>query len=215
MLPVKLDSNHELKVLCLGAHCDDIEIGCGGTLLRLAEEYSSIKIKWVVFTSTPQRESEARRSAEQFLQRVSRKEIDVKDFDDCVLPFQGERVKLLFERMKDFQPDIIFTHCLHDRHQDHRFICELTWNTFRNHLIFEYEIPKYEGDLEQPNFFVVLDPELAKRKSEMIVNYFPSQNNKQWFDQETFLALMRLRGIECASTTKYAEAFYVKKLVWQ
>src|SRR5690349_11465680 len=128
MLPVKLNSQEELKILCLGAHCDDIEIGCGGTLLRLAEEYPSIKIKWIVFTSTPKREQEARRSAEQFLKRINRKEIEIKDFNDGFLPQEGERVKLFFERLKDFKPDIIFTHCRHDRHQDHRFICELTWN---------------------------------------------------------------------------------------
>jgi LmbE family N-acetylglucosaminyl deacetylase len=215
MLPVTLpDSGKELKVLCLGAHCDDIEIGCGGTLLKMKEEFPLLNIKWVVFTSTSERETEAHRSADFFLTKINSKEVVVKDFKDGFLPFQAEQVKMFFEELKAFQPDVIFTHYRHDLHQDHRIICELTWNTFRNHLILEYEIPKYDGDLGHPNFFVLLTQDQANEKAEAIMSFFGSQKNKQWFDQEAFLSLMRIRGLECASKTRYAEGFYVRKLVW-
>ena len=202
-----------LKILCLGAHCDDIEIGCGGTLMQLAKEHEIQHLKWIVFTSSDERSAEGRKSAEYFAQKCKEKEIIIKKFKDGFLPYEGEQVKNLFEELKPFNPDLIFTHCRHDLHQDHRTVCELTWNTFRNHLILEYEIPKYEGDLGSPNWFVKIDEDTAEKKVGIIIDCFQSQAGKQWFDKETFFALMRIRGIESASSTKYAEGFYVRKLV--
>jgi LmbE family N-acetylglucosaminyl deacetylase len=212
MLPLKLRNRAVgLKILCLGAHCDDIEIGCGGTLLKLLDSNPTAEIKWVVFTSSPERLLEAERSAEQILHRLKQKDIAVMGFKDGFLPYDSMEMKKYFEQLKDFQPDIIFTHYRHDRHQDHRAVSDLTWNTFRNHLILEYEIPKYDGDLRDPNFFVLLEDELAKNKVQHILDHFPSQASKHWFDGETFYSLMRIRGMECGSANKYAEAFYVRK----
>jgi len=202
-----------LKILCLGAHCDDIEIGCGGTLLRLTNEYTIQNLKWLVFTSNKERSAEAMLSAEHFVQQCKEKEIIIKNFKDGHLPFEAEQIKNFIEGFKSFDPDIIFTHYRHDLHQDHRTICELTWNTFRNHLIFEYEIPKYDGDLGSPNWFVTIGTEVAQKKVQTITSCFQSQVGKQWFDNETFFSLMRIRGVEAASPTKYAEGFYVRKAV--
>jgi len=202
-----------LKILCLGAHCDDIEIGCGGTVLRFVEEYGVQHLKWIVFTSSEERATEAYKSAEFFTKECKEKEIIVKKFKDGFLPYEASQLKNLFEEIKPFNPDIIFTHYRHDLHQDHRTVCELTWNTFRNHLIFEYEIPKYDGDLGNPNCFVTLSEEVTREKVNVITNCFLSQVGKQWFDKETFCSLMRLRGVESASPTKYAEGFYVRKSV--
>lgn len=204
-----------LKILCLGAHCDDIEIGCGGAILRLIKEREIQQLYWVVFTSSEERSVEAKMSAEQFLQGCMNKEIMIKKFKDAFLPYEAPLVKELFEELKPFDPDVIFTHCQHDRHQDHRIICELTWNTFRNHLILEYEIPKYEGDLGHPNCFVALEEQVARKKVDVILNSFQSQTRKQWFDRDTFFALMRIRGIESGSQAKYAEGFHVRKAVMQ
>jgi LmbE family N-acetylglucosaminyl deacetylase len=214
MLSVNFADRQEgLNVLCLGAHCDDIEIGCGGTVLRLANENKVRHLKWVVFTSSAEREAEARTSAEYFTRGCNKKEIIIETFKDGFLPYHAEKVKNLFEQLKPFNPDIIFTHCRHDLHQDHRTICELTWNTFRNHLILEYEIPKYDGDLGSPNYFVTIEQEVAEKKVKVIMDCFNSQASKQWFDKETFFSLMRIRGIESASPTKYAEGFYARKLL--
>jgi LmbE family N-acetylglucosaminyl deacetylase len=215
---LNLDFNRSDKaayhLLCLGAHCDDIEIGCGGTLLKLIENQRVQSIKWVVFTSNPDRAKEARASAEEFLKDVPEKEIIVKNYRDGFLPQLASEVKEEFEAIKkSFSPDIIFTHYRQDLHQDHRLLADFTWNTFRNHLILEYEIPKYDGDLGNPNFFVHLDARQAKRKSDIMLACFESQASKHWFDEETFLALMRLRGMQSAATSKYAEAFYTRKLV--
>jgi LmbE family N-acetylglucosaminyl deacetylase len=201
-----------LKLLFLGAHCDDIEIGCGGTILRLMMEQKIKEIYWVVFTSNPERKKEALNSAFYFLSDFTSKRIEVKDLKDGFLPYQGVEVKNYFEEMKEFNPDVIFTHCRGDLHQDHRIINELTWNTFRNHLIMEYEIPKYDADLSHPNFFVPLDAGVVRKKIQGLQTCFTSQTNKQWFDEATFTALLRLRGLECASSTKFAEAFHVRKL---
>ncbi len=214
MLSVKLEGRAEgHRILYLGAHCDDIEIGCGGTIMRLSEEYTTQQVKWFVFTSTEKRAVEARTSAEYFLQKCKKKEIVIKNFKDGFLPYEGAAVKNSFEELKSFQPDIVFTHCRHDLHQDHRVVCELTWNTFRDHLIFEYEIPKYDGDLGSPNCFVPLEGNIVEKKVQAIVDYYGSQASKQWFDKETFLSIMRIRGLESASKTRYAEAFYVKKCI--
>jgi LmbE family N-acetylglucosaminyl deacetylase len=202
------------RILCLGSHCDDIEIGCGGTILRLLAEHSNATVFWVVLSSTETRAEEARRSAESFLQKAGGKEILIKEFKDGFLPYQGTEVKSFFEEMKQrVSPDLIFTHYRHDLHQDHRFTCELTWNTWRDHLILEYEIPKYDGDFGSPNFFVELEEALCRDKVRCVVDSFASQREKHWFSEEIFRAVLRLRGMECHSATGYAEAFYSRKLV--
>ena len=210
------DTNHSIsKVLCLGSHCDDIEIGCGGTILRLIENYPNIEFYWVVFSSNSQREPEAYQSANSFLKKAKAKTIVVKKFRDGFFPFIGIEIKEFFEQLKqDFTPDIVFTHYRHDLHQDHRLISELTWNSFRNHLILEYEIPKYDGDLGSPNFFVHLDEAICKNKTNYILDSFQSQKEKHWFTEETFLSILRLRGIESNAPGKYAEGFYCRKLVF-
>jgi LmbE family N-acetylglucosaminyl deacetylase len=201
-------------LLCLGAHCDDIEIGCGGTLLHLAEQYPTLRVQWVVLSSSTVREAEARRSAEGFLERVRDRTIVVKDFRNGFFPFVGAQIKEYFEQLKqEIDPDLILTHTRHDLHQDHRVVSDLTWNTFRNHFILEYEIPKYDGDMGTPNFFVPLSHETRRRKVATIVECFASQRDKQWFTEDTFNALMRLRGVEANSPSGYAEAFYCRKAV--
>jgi LmbE family N-acetylglucosaminyl deacetylase len=217
MLPVSLptDPALPLKVLCLGAHSDDIEIGCGGTILRLLEQYKSTEVHWVVFSSDRTRSDEARSSAEAFLRTAKGKQITVKDFKDGFFPYCGAEIKTLFEELKQrVSPDVIFTHYRNDLHQDHRIICELTWNTWRDHLILEYEVPKYDGDFGTPNFFVELNETLCRRKLQCIVESFQSQRDKHWFAEETFLSVLRLRGMECRASSKYAEAFYSRKMLF-
>ncbi|MBF2065169.1 MAG: PIG-L family deacetylase [Calothrix sp. C42_A2020_038] len=217
MIKLSLDKTDksEYKILCLGAHCDDIEIGCGGTLLHLIENYKKLVIYWVVFASNEQRASEATTSTNVFLKEVPEKKVIIKNFRDGFLPFHGIEVKECFEQLKqEFAPDIIFTHYRDDRHQDHRLISDLTWNTFRDHFILEYEILKYDGDLGIPNFFVHLDEALCRRKIQYILDAFQTQNNKQWFTEETFRSIMRIRGIESNAPSKYAEAFYCRKIVF-
>jgi LmbE family N-acetylglucosaminyl deacetylase len=202
------------NVLCLGAHADDIEIGCGGTLLKLTRDHDGLNIRWVVFSAKGSRAREARSSAKAFLADAARTKVVVKQFRDSFFPADAEGIKGYFEEIKAaFRPDLIFTHYREDRHQDHRILSDLVWNTFRSHLILEYEIPKYDGDLGIPNFFVRLDEELCRKKAAYLSRFFQTQTNKHWFSEDTFLALMRLRGIECASPTNYAEAFFCRKLV--
>jgi len=203
----------ELRVLCLGAHCDDIEIGCGGTLLKLAEEYKKIRVKWVVFSSNKIRKKEAKKSAALFLDQLENKLIEILDFKDGFFPASWSDIKNRFEEFKDFSPDIIFTHYRDDLHQDHRVINELTWNTFRDHLILEYEIVKYDGDLGNPNFFVPLTEKHFYKKKEILFECFKSQLDKQWFDNSLLEALPRIRGVQSASQTKFAEAYYTRKLI--
>jgi LmbE family N-acetylglucosaminyl deacetylase len=201
-------------VLCLGAHSDDIEIGCGGTILRLTQEYPDLKFYWVVFGASGRRVEEARASAEEFLAPVKEKRIFVEGFRDSFFPYQGADIKEYFEGLKrEIDPTLIFTHTRNDLHQDHREICQLTWNSYRNHLILEFEIPKYDGDLGSPNFFVHLDKEQTQQKAAAIMKHFRTQENKDWFTDETFLALMRIRGIESKAPKGYAEAFYGRKIV--
>ncbi len=203
------------RVLCLGAHADDIEIGCGGTMLRLAESLPNIEVLWVVFSTGKQRRREALESARHFLAKVSRKTVLVKTFRASFFPYEGKSIKEFFETLKKrCNPDVVFTHYRHDLHQDHRTICELTWNTFRDHFILEYEIPKYDGDLGTPNFFVHLDESLARTKTKLLLECFKTQRNKHWFTEDTFFGLLRLRGIESNAPEKYAEAFYCRKLVF-
>ena len=207
------------NVLCIGAHADDIEIGCGGTLLKLKESNPLLKVSWIVFASDETRRREAIESANQFLDSISETDIRVMEFPDRYFPSAWSEIKDCFSRLSssltgERAPDLILTHRLEDRHQDHRVLAELTWNAFRDHVILEYEIPKYEGDLGQPNVFVSLTPEVVKRKTDVIMNCFPSQRDRQWFDEETFRSLMRIRGLESNSPTKYAEGFYSRKLAF-
>lgn len=208
-------SGSAYRILCLGSHCDDIEIGCGGTILRLIQNYLNTEFYWVVFSSSPQREQEAYKSASIFLSDVKTKRIEVKKFRDGFLPYAGAEVKEVFEQLKqDFSPDIIFTHYRNDLHQDHRLVCDLTWNTFRNHFILEYEIPKYDGDLGNPNFYVHLNESTCQNKARYILENFQSQRGKSWFTEETFLSILRLRGIESNAPNNYAEGFYCRKITF-
>jgi LmbE family N-acetylglucosaminyl deacetylase len=216
MMHLKLDAGTDraLKILCLGSHSDDIEIGCGGSVLRLAEQFPGSTFHWVVFNATGVRESEARRAAELFVARGNLSGPFLKAFPDGFMPFSGAEIKKVFEDLKQtVSPDLIFTHNRKDAHQDHRLIAELTWNTFRDHLILEYEIPKYDGDLGQPGFFVPLSQETCQAKIRYLMEAFQSQRSKRWFQEETFSSLMRLRGMECNSASGYAEAFYCRKVV--
>jgi LmbE family N-acetylglucosaminyl deacetylase len=213
-LELALPRASALRLLCLGAHCDDIEIGCGGTVLKLLDAYKEVTVQWVVFSSDERRAEEARRSAEAFLRGVKSTRIIIRDFKNSFFPFIGSSIKEEFEQLKrQFVPDLNFTHYRNDLHQDHRVISELTWNTFRDHLILEYEIPKYDGDLGSPNTFVHLDGRLCEKKIMHILENFKSQSEKHWFEREVFLSLMRLRGVESASPGRYAEAFYSRKSV--
>jgi LmbE family N-acetylglucosaminyl deacetylase len=202
-----------LKVLCLGAHSDDIEIGCGGTMLALLEKYPQAEVRWVVFSGSGVRAEEARESARLFLGKAARKQVQVRNFRDSFFPAQWEAVKQSFEELKPFAPDVVFTHYRNDLHQDHRVICELTWNAFRDHLVLEYEIPKWDGDLGQPNFYVPLDKGVCDMKVAHLTSAFKSQASKHWFDEETFFSLLRIRGVEANAPQRYAEAFYARKVV--
>ena len=201
-----------LRVLALGCHADDIEIGCGGTLLALKAR-RDLAVRWVVFSTTGERRHEARASAEELLEGVTDPEIVLHDFRDGFLPYHGAAVKERFEDLKDFAPDLVFTHQRHDLHQDHRLLCELTWNTFRDHLVLEYEIPKFDGDLGSPNVFVPLSEEACRTKVEVLTRHFGTQLGKHWFTEDLFWGLMRLRGMECGSPSRFAEAFHGRKVV--
>ncbi len=212
MLNFIFSNTQPLSVLCLGAHCDDIEIGAGGTLLKLLSEYEVESISWIVFSSNSERKKEAERSAGSFLEGRVQKKIIVNSWRDGFLPSFRSEIKDYFEELKrSIQPDIIFTHYREDRHQDHRLVSDLTWNTWRDHFILEYEIPKYDGDLGTPNFFVPLSEEYIGKRSSILLNSFISQKSKHWFDDDTFRALPRLRGMESASL--FAEAFYARKIL--
>jgi len=201
------------RVLCLGAHADDLEIGCSGTLLTLLEQNRRVGVTWVVFSANGERAREALESARTLLAPVEDKEIIVEDFRDGFLAYQGARVKEVFESIRTrAAPDVIFTHHRHDLHQDHRLIADLTWQTFRDHLILEYEVPKYDGDLGTPNVFVPLPEPVYRRKIAHILASFPSQAGRRWFRADVFTALLRLRGLEVNAPSDHAEAFYVRKL---
>jgi LmbE family N-acetylglucosaminyl deacetylase len=202
------------QVLCLGAHCDDLEIGCGGTVLTLAGSPTPPAFTWVVFTSDPTREAEALRAAETLLAGTPSARIIIKKFRDGFLPYEGALVKEAFEELKGLvSPDLILTHYRDDLHQDHRLISELTWNTFRDHFILEYEVPKWDGDLGVPNLFMPLDEAVSRRKVETILTSFRSQHGKRWFSEDLFRSLLRLRGMECNAIGNHAEAFYCRKLL--
>ena len=203
-----------LSVLCLGAHSDDIEIGVGATLMTLIGRGLNIHVHWCVLSGAGERESEARASAADFLSGAARPKIEVLAFKDGFFPEQGEAIKSWFEELKvRANPDLIFTHRRDDAHQDHREVCRLTWNTFRDHCILEYEIPKWDGDLGQPNSYVPIAADVLQRKIDLLELHFGSQRSKHWFDAETFSGLARLRGMECRAQERYAEAFFARKLI--
>ena len=201
-------------LLCLGAHPDDIEIGCGGTVLRICREHPGTTVHWVVLGAHGPREEEALAGARRFRNEAAAGETMVKGFRDGFFPYAGAELKELFEGLKGLgSPDLVFTHHRFDRHQDHRVVSDLTWNTWRDHVILEYEVPKWDGDLGVPNAFVPLSRAGAEEKAEAIVATFPSQGSKPWFTADTFLGLMRLRGNECRAPDGFAEAFHARKLV--
>jgi LmbE family N-acetylglucosaminyl deacetylase len=201
------------RVLCLGAHSDDIEIGCGGTILRILKENNGIEALWIVMSADEKRAIEARSSAEKFLSGALRNEIRVEGFRDGFFPYEASQIKEYFEKLKtEFSPDVIFTPSREDLHQDHKLISELTWNTFRAHLILEYEVVKYDGDLGKPNVYFPLSEEVCSEKIEIILQTFKSQTRRSWFTEDAFRAIMRIRGIETNGELKHAEAFYGRKI---
>ena len=216
MLPLSLgvEPGRPLSILCLGAHSDDIEIGCGGTMMRLLAEHPGTHVRWVVFSASVDREEEARGSAHAFLADAASSDVSIHRFRESYLPSAVTEIKDEFERLKSsVDPDLVLTHRRSDRHQDHRTLADLTWNTFRDHLLLEYEIPKFEGDLGHPNLFVPLDATTASKKVELLMEHFGTQRSKHWFRAETFNGLMALRAIECNAAHGWAEAFHVDKIV--
>lgn len=217
MLALRLDTasiEGPLNVLALGAHADDIEIGCGGTLLRLAESDPGATVTWIVLSGDGDRAKEARASAEEFLSSFASRRIEVEGFRDGYFPFAGAEIKDYFERLKtELTPHVVFTHQRSDLHQDHRLVSELTWNTFRDHLVLEYEVPKYDGDVGSPNLFVPLSESISSRKIDALLTHFGSQRSKRWFTRDLFEASLRLRGMESNAPSGHAEAFYSRKLV--
>ena len=209
-----MDLSSVKRLLCIGAHPDDIELGAGGTIMRLVAQNPNLHIRWVVLTGADtERAEEAREAANLFTAGAGKVKVEIHGFRDAYLPWDGEKIKLAFEALKkDFSPDFVLTHHGDDRHQDHRLVSELTWNTWRDHGILEYEILKWDGDLGRPNVFVPLSEELSQRKTEQIIDAYATQRSRSWFKKENFLALMRLRGVE--SNVDYAEAFYARKVVW-
>jgi LmbE family N-acetylglucosaminyl deacetylase len=207
------EPGQRLSVLCLGAHSDDIEIGVGGSLLQWLKDGVDLDVVWCVLSAVGPRRVEATASAADFLAGVQRHRIETHDFRDGFFPAQSAEIKNWFEQLKDqVRPDVIFTHRRDDGHQDHRETSRLTWNTFRDHMILEYEIPKWDGDLGRPNLYVALDEATMARKIELLMRHFASQRSKDWFDEETFRGLARLRGIECRAPERYAEGFFANKL---
>lgn len=200
-------------ILLIGAHCDDIEIGCGGAVLHLVDKFPEAHFEWVVFSSSPTRAQEAEASVEKLLLNAGSKNIRIQNFRNSYFPYIAAQIKDHFETLKKtIRPDLIFSHHLDDRHQDHRTLAELTWNTFRDHLIFEYEIPKYDGELRSPNLFIPVTQINANKKISVLMECFVTEATKPWFTPETFTAMLRLRGIESNSPTGLAEGFYCRKI---
>jgi LmbE family N-acetylglucosaminyl deacetylase len=214
LFPVVSLSNSISNVLCLGAHCDDIEIGAAGTVMELLSRNPDVHVDWIVFSSTPTRAPEARQCGDLVLAQARSRTIEVLEFEERYFPYNGSEIKRYFDKLAEAcSPDIVFTHFLYDRHQDHRILCEITWNTFRDHLICEYEIPKYEGDLGRPSLFSPLSKGSVERKIQVITDTFQSQHGKSWFSADVFRATMRLRGIESNAPSGYAEAFHCRKML--
>jgi LmbE family N-acetylglucosaminyl deacetylase len=205
---------HVQRVLCLGAHSDDIEIGLGGTMLRLIEENPRVEITWVVLGGNEIRQTEARKSAEVILEKIEKKSILTTGFRDAYFPSEIDRIKDFVETLKPFNPDLIFTHFKEDAHQDHRVVNQLAWNTFRSHLILEYEILKYDGDLGRPNCYVSLPEQVCQAKIDHLMKAFPTQATRQWYSPDTFWGMLRIRGVEANSPTRFAEAFHARKIVF-
>ncbi|WOJ91244.1 PIG-L deacetylase family protein [Methylocapsa polymorpha] len=202
-----------LSVLCLGAHSDDIEIGAGGAILHWIESGVRLEAHWCVLSAIGERSAEATASATAFLTGAAGAKVELAAFRDSFFPYQGGELKEWFAGLKSrVNPDIILTHRRDDAHQDHREVCQLTWNAFRDHLILEYEVPKWDGDLGQPNGYIPLEAKVMERKIELLIAHFGTQRSKDWFDAETFRGLARLRGIECRASEGYAEAFTLRKL---
>jgi LmbE family N-acetylglucosaminyl deacetylase len=213
MLAFKPDFPPGATVLCLGAHCDDIEIGCGATVFELRHRHPDLRFQWVVFSGEAERERETRAAAARLLGPDSADSLQFLGFRGSYFPYVGSQIKDAFEVLRTrVAPQLIFTHFLADRHQDHRVVAELTWNTFRNHTILEYEIAKYEGDLAQPQVYFPLSPEAVQTKVDTLMECFPTQRQRQWFDADLFRGHMRLRGVECNSASRFAEAFHARKL---
>jgi LmbE family N-acetylglucosaminyl deacetylase len=206
------DKQGGLSILCLGAHSDDLEIGCGGTLMRLVEEFEATHVTWVVFSGTAERTAEARASVDPLLEHARTIDVVTLELPDGFFPDVWGEAKAAVEDLKGVAPDIIFTHFAEDGHQDHRVISQLTWSTFRDHLILEYEIPKWDGDLGRPSVYVPLSQSYADRKVEHLMEFFPSQHQKDWYDEELFRGLLRLRGVECRAEDGFAEAFHGRKV---
>lgn len=205
------DVARPLRILCLGAHSDDIEIGCGGTVLQLLAANPDTSVHWAVFGADGKREDEARASAARFLDGTQQATVHIEPFPNSYYPDHWSDIKRVFENtLKPFEPDVIFTHYRDDRHQDHRVISDLAWNTFRNHMVLEYEIPKYDGDLGRPNLYIPLSRQTVDDKIKVLVEEFATQCSRHWFGEETFRGMMRLRGVEAA--TAYAEAFHARKI---
>jgi LmbE family N-acetylglucosaminyl deacetylase len=203
-----------LRVLCLGAHSDDIEIGCGGTILNWIERGVALDVHWVVFSAVGPRAEEAARSADGFLRGAQRSEVALCEFRDGYFPYQGTELKDRFEALKrEVDPDVVLTHRRDDAHQDHREVARLTWNSFRDHVILEYEIPKWDGDLARPNLYQPLAQATLERKIALLHEHFATQRAKDWFDPDTFRALARLRGMESRAPERVAEAFVLSKAV--
>lgn len=213
-LRLNLPNGRAPRLLFIGAHCDDIEIGCGGTVIELLKAYPNAEVHWVVLSSGAVRAREARRASQALLRGVRSAHVTIKDFRECVFPSIMVEIKQFFEEMKrSMSPDVVFAHYREDLHQDHRVVGELVWNTFRDHVILEYEIPKFDGDLGSPSVFVPVSRAAMKRKIALLMKVFRSQHGKPWFTPDTFQGLMRLRGIECNAPSGYAEAFYSRKLI--
>ncbi len=215
MLPLSLGQGREgLRVLCIGAHSDDIEIGCAGTLLRWVREYPQLHVIWLVLSARGARAAEARRSARTLMRRAASLDVVVGDFEDAHFPVEFRELKtFLADLRRRCDPQVVLTHGLDDRHQDHRLVAEMTWQHWRDHLVLEYEIPKYEGDLGQPNLYAPLPAALAERKIAHLERHFGTQRSKDWFSDSTFRSLMRLRGVECRAPSGYAEAFTCRKSI--
>lgn len=215
MIPVPLArADRPLSVLCLGAHADDIEIGAGGTLLSWIASGAVCAVRWCVLSAAGAREQEARASAQAFTAGVPSVEIDLQTFRDGYFPAERIAIKEWFDALKErCQPDLIISHHRDDAHQDHRIVAELTTNTYRDHLVLAYEIPKWDGDLGRPNAYVPLAAGIIEQKIAHLMENFASQRSKDWFDPETFRGLSRLRGMECRAPERYAEGFHVSKMV--
>jgi LmbE family N-acetylglucosaminyl deacetylase len=204
----------KLSVLCLGAHSDDIEIGAGATILSWIASGVQLEVHWCVFGAIGCRRAEAEASAAAFLTGAGSSTIELAQFQDGFFPYQGAEIKAWLKNLRDaVDPDVVLTHRRTDAHQDHCEISRLTWNLFRDHLILEYEIPKWDGDLGQPNFYVAIGAAAMARKIELLLRHFGTQRSKHWFDEETFRGLARLRAMECRAQDRYAEAFRARKVL--